>query len=115
MKKSSHFIGKVCTVITTQASRFFDEQQHANTFIGIVEEIDDFGVWVLQISGKKKSFFYHHSIIGIIEETVTTFSQEEVILLKKELEKTNSKLENKGDDLISLDSLKKVKKIANKE
>jgi hypothetical protein len=115
MKKLSYFIGKPCTILTRPASRMFEEEQHANVFVGIIEEVDEFGVWVLQLNGRKKSFFFHHSLVGIIEETITTFSPEEAVILKKELEKRLPVAENKPNDVISLESLKVLKKTANKE
>jgi hypothetical protein len=107
MSKLHYFKGKVCTVLTSPANRHFDDTQHANVFVGLVEEIDELGVWLIQLAEKKKSFFTHRSLVGIIEETVTVFNEDEAKEVRKQLE---ARIPPKdGQQLISVDSLKKLK------
>lgn len=115
MKRLSYFVGKPCTILTRTVSRLFDETQHANVFVGIIEEVDEYGIWLLQLNAQKKSFFFHHSVVGIIEETIKTFSQEEAVLVRKKLEENQFVPETKKDDVISMESLKVIKKTGNKE
>ncbi len=110
MSNLEYFKGKVCTILTAPANRhFLDESQYANTFVGLVEKVDEFGIWLVQLSTKKKSFFTLHQLVGIIEETVTFFdSEEEAQSVRKQLE---ARLPAKdGQQLISVDSLNKLKK-----
>lgn len=109
MSDLSYFKGKVCTILTSQANRHFvDETQYTNTFVGLVEKIDDFGIWVVQITTKKKSFFTLHALVGIIEETVRVFeTEEEAQQVRKQLE---TRLPPKdSQQLISVESLKKIR------
>lgn len=109
MSDLNYFKGKVCTILTSPTNRHFvDEAQYANTFLGLVDKVDNLGVWVIQLTTKKKSFFTHHSLVGIIEESVRIFdSEEEANALRKQLE---AKLPPKNSQqLISVDSLKKLK------
>lgn len=104
MNNFSHFQGKVCTILTSPCNRnFHDETQYTNTFVGIFEKSDDYGIWLIQLTTKRKTFFTYHSLVGIIEETVKFFDDEEAIQVKKQLE---SRQEEK---LISIDSIKKLK------
>jgi hypothetical protein len=107
MSKLDYFKGKVCTILTSPVNRFFDETQHANVFVGLVDEIDEYGIWIVQLTERKKSFFAHRSLVGIIEETVTLFNDEEAKEVRKQLE---TKLPPKNSEqLISVESLKKIR------
>lgn len=107
MKKLSYFKGKICTILTSPANRFFDDTQHANVFVGLVEDIDECGVWIIQPTERRKSFFTHRSLVGIIEETVKIFDEDEAKEVRKQLE---ARLPPKdGQQLISVESLKKLK------
>lgn len=108
MSKLNYFKGKICTILTAPANRLFDETQHVNVFVGLVEEIDEMGVWIVQLTEKKKSFFRLSAIVGIVEETVTFFSDEEAKEVKKQLEATLPPKD--GQKLISLESIKNIKK-----
>lgn len=109
MRQLQYFKGKVCTILTQPTNRFFDETQHVNTFVGIVDEIDDLGIWILRVSSATgKSFFTHGSIIGIIEESVKLFTDEEAREVKKSLEETRLPDKN-PQQLISVDNLKQLK------
>lgn len=108
MNKLNYFKGKVCTVLTAPANRFFDDTQHVNVFVGLVEDVDELGVWIVQLTEKKKSFFRLNAIVGIIEETVTFFNDEEVKEAMNKLEATLPTKDNQK--LISLESIKKVQK-----
>lgn len=111
MKKLLYFKGKICTVLTRPASIFFDQTQHVNVFVGLVDDVDDFGVWIIQLNTKRKSFFFAHSLVGIIEEVVTPVSDKEAQLIKKEVAK---KTEDAQTDLIQVDKLKLMRNAANK-
>lgn len=112
MKKLQYFVGKLCTILTRPASRFFDENQHINVFVGIVDSVDDFGVWLIQLNTKKKSFFFAHSLVGVIEETVSIVNDDEAKVIKKEVEK---RVEDSQTNLVQLDKLKLFKQTANKD
>jgi hypothetical protein len=76
-------------------------------FVGLVEDIDEMGVWIVQLSEKKKSFFTHRSLVGIIEETITVFNDAEAKEVRKQLEVTIP--QKNGQQLISLESVKKIR------
>jgi hypothetical protein len=76
MPNLKYFFGKVCTVFTVPINRdyhkenpkTYPQQLHAY-FMGVVESIDQHGIMLTQLDGKK-SFFYHGAIVGIAEEEV---------------------------------------------
>lgn len=86
--KLQYFVGKVCTILTPPTNRMFNDQQHANVFVGLVEEIDHLGVWIRQLTTGKTSFFAA-PIIGIVEETFKELTDEELAAAEKKL-KSNS-------------------------
>jgi hypothetical protein len=111
-KKLQYFKNKVCTILTGPTTRFFDETQHTNVFVGFVEEIDSDGVWIIQLSTNRKSFFPMNALIGIIEEVVTPLTEEESRLVRQQVEKRLP--EKAPQQLISVDSLKQLKRDTNK-
>ena len=68
MEKFNYFVGKICTIYTNPTNRQFDEQQFANSFMGRVESIDQFGVWILLLPEFKQKAFFPAPIVAIIEE-----------------------------------------------
>ena len=108
MSKLDYFKGKVCTIFTSPTTRFFDESQHANVFVGLVDDVDEVGVWLFQLSAKKKSFFSHRYLVGIVEETVQMFTDSEAREIRKQLESILPPKD--GKQLISVDDIKMLKK-----
>lgn len=107
MNRLQYFKGKVCTILTKPTARHLDVDQHTNIFVGIVDDVDELGVWLLQINTRKKSFFTAGSLVGIIEETVTTLSAEELKSVRSQME---TKLPERNSGVISVESLKNIKK-----
>lgn len=77
IKKIQYFEGKVCTIFTTPINRSFKDenpntfpQQSYHYFMGVVESIDNSGVWLQQLKTGLKSYFFLSQIIGIAEEQV---------------------------------------------
>ena len=85
LEKLKYFLGKVCTILTSPTSRSFDDMAHANCFVGIVEEIDELGIWIRQPNSDKMSFF--SAPLGIIEESYRLMTEEEASLITAEMEK----------------------------
>lgn len=65
-----YFIGKACTIFTSEINRQFTEEQSLMYFTGIVEAIDETGILVAQIGKPLKSYFLFNKIVGIAEEEV---------------------------------------------
>jgi len=114
MKNLQHFVGKICTILTRPTTRIFDETQHANTFVGLVEQVDDYGIWLLQLTTRKSSFFFAGTLVGILEETVTPLSEEDARKVQQELEKRALPQSGK-QELVSLGGIKKMANDAKKQ
>jgi hypothetical protein len=112
MKKLQYFVGKICTIITNQTARNYNDEQHANIFTGMVDEIDEMGVWVRVLPSMERKAFFPAPICGIIEEEVKiiTPEQEEEIraaYLKETVDPT-------PENLISIGSIRdKANKLRN--
>jgi hypothetical protein len=83
-----YFLGKVCTIFTTQINRDFRTENPQKYpmmvyqyFIGYVEAIDDTGVLIKQAATGLKTFLFLDHVVGIAEEEVEELKPEEVQIL----------------------------------
>lgn len=88
-EKLQYFIGKTCTILTGPTSQPYDDMTHANSFVGIVHEINELGVWISHPNSPKFSFFAA-PILGIIEEASRPMTEEEAEIFVKGLPKKHS-------------------------
>lgn len=116
MDKLQYFIGKICTIYTQPSNRIFTDQQHANSFCGVVSEVDEYGLWLEMLPDmKRKAFYTAHNLIGIVEEQVVPITDEQETEIKQAFAKEMASVQPpQQDDLISLDSIKNMAKNANK-
>lgn len=77
IKNLEYFIGKPCTIFTRSINRNFKEEnpntfpeQPHHYFVGIIENVDDFGVFVTQVLTGLKSYFFLTGIVAIAEESI---------------------------------------------
>lgn len=77
MEKLQYFVGKVCTIITYQTNRNYSDEQHANTFTGVVDEINGMGVWMRVVPAMTRKAFFPVPLCGIIEEEVIPITPEQ--------------------------------------
>lgn len=70
-KLKESFCGKVCTVLTkTIAKTNFQDQQFADFFTGIIDSIDEDGIFAKHHITKCMNFFPLQHVVGILEEQV---------------------------------------------
>ena len=65
-----YFKGKPCTISTVQINFRFKEEQMMDYFMGIVENIDENGIWILHPVTKCRSYVLFPHIVSISEEQV---------------------------------------------
>jgi len=65
-----YFIGKACTISTVEINFRFKEQQMMDYFMGIVESMDQLGVWIVHPITKCKSYIFFSRIVSISEEQI---------------------------------------------
>jgi hypothetical protein len=71
LKKLQEFIGQVCTIITTATCKNdFTDVQFPDFFLGIVESIDEDGVFSKHPVTKCVNFYSWPHIVGIFQEQV---------------------------------------------
>lgn len=64
------FLNKVCTILCHQTSYpFKDGIEYSEFFTGLIEDIDESGVWLRHLKVKTLAFFAF-PIVGIVEEQV---------------------------------------------
>lgn len=68
MKDLRYFKGKPCTISTVQVNFRFKEEQMMDYFMGIVEVIDDEGIWISHPVTKCMSYIFLKHIVSISEE-----------------------------------------------
>jgi hypothetical protein len=77
-KLQDEFVGKVCTVLTTGIAKpDLQDVQFAQFFTGMVDAIDEDGVWVRQMGRSGKNFFAMPYVVSISEEEVETLDPSE--------------------------------------
>lgn len=63
-----YFIGKACTILTTQINFNFKYEQMIEYFVGIVEDISPQGILLSHLQTKCKSFISMQYVVSITEE-----------------------------------------------
>lgn len=70
-KLKENFCGKICTVLTkTVAKTNFKDQQFADFFTGVIDSIDEDGIFSKHHITNCVSFFPLDHVVGILEEQV---------------------------------------------
>jgi hypothetical protein len=71
IKKLQEFIGQVCTILTsTTCKNNFTDVQFPDFFLGIIESIDEDGVFSKHPVTKCRNFYSWNHIVGIFQEQV---------------------------------------------
>lgn len=70
IKKMQQFVGKICTVLTVVGKHGFDDKQFANFFVGLVDSVDEDGVFITHPVTGAGSFFALPHVVGILSEYV---------------------------------------------
>lgn len=65
-----YFIGKACTISTIEINFRFKEEHMMDYFMGIVEKIDEHGIWIEHPLTKCKSFIVLSRMVSISEEQI---------------------------------------------
>lgn len=109
-KLQQKFQGKICTIMTHPiAKRDFNDAQFADFFTGVVDEIDDDGIFTTHALTACKNFYFFSQVIGIIEEQVLDQQNPEHIKIIEEV-KDNMKnpkktSETNEDQFINIEDL----------
>jgi hypothetical protein len=94
-KLQEQFVGKVCTVLTTGIAKGdFADHQFADFFTGIVENIDEDGVFTRHHVTGCKNFYTMQYIVGIIEEQVIDENNPEYQNIVEDIKKNPPKNPN---------------------
>ena len=85
--KLDYFKGKICTIFTNPINRDYQKENPKNFvsvmhvyFMGKVEQIDENGIWLTQISTNLKTFFRMSNVIGIAEEEIVKEEPKEEVV-----------------------------------
>jgi len=68
-KSLEFFVGKVCTIFVVPINRHFDEKTNIEYFLGIIQKIEELGIWYSHITNGKMNFVFMNHIVSIAEET----------------------------------------------
>jgi len=100
-KLQQKFVGRICTILTnTVAKKDFSDQQFADFFTGVIDEIDDDGVFTTHVLTGCKNFYFFSQIIGIVEEQVLDENNPEHA---KIIEKVKDKGQNSAKNIKTSD------------
>jgi hypothetical protein len=119
-KHLNYFRGKVCSLFTNPINRNFKEEnpktqleQNIMYFVGVVEDVDEYGIFFTQIQTGLKSYFFLNNLVAICEEEVLDPSNEKdakvintVKEKDKEIREMMSKYEsNETQGFLNIDQL----------
>lgn len=104
MDKLQYFVGKICTIITYQTTRLYSDEQHANTFTGMVDAVDGLGVWMKLLPHMTRRAFFSVPLCGIVEEEVIPVTPEQEKEIKEAYIKEHT--DPIPNDLISLGGIR---------
>ena len=90
-----NFVGKVCTILTTTIAKTnFQDTQFADFFTGIIESLDDDGIFAKHhITGCKNFYTWNH-VVGLLEEQVIEESNPKFKEIMEEVKKTPADQQN---------------------
>lgn len=98
-KLQSNFLGKICTILTKPiAKQDFSDHQFADFFTGVIDEIDDDGIFTTHTLTGCKNFYRMSEVIGIIEEQVLNDEDPKHQKIITELKEKQSKKDDKDND-----------------
>lgn len=104
-KLQESFNGKICTILTkTVAKTNFQDQQFADFFTGLVESIDEDGIFTRHHITNCLNFYPMEQIIGILEEQVILETDPSYKEIVQEIKQTQSAQTNDKQDLFKNDS-----------
>jgi hypothetical protein len=87
-KLQETFTGKVCTILTTTvAKNNFMDQQFSDFFTGIVESIDEDGIFAKHLMTGCKNYYTWPHVVGLLQEQVIPQNSPEYEGILKEVRK----------------------------
>lgn len=98
-KLQSNFLGKICTILTKPTAKpDFSDHQFADFFTGVIDEIDDDGIFTTHTLTGCKNFYKMSEIVGIIEEQVLDESDPRHQKIITEMKEKKEKQDNQDND-----------------
>lgn len=70
IEKLQYFVGKPCTIFTIEVNFRFKQEQMIDYFHGVIDSIDEHGVFLTHNIAKTKTFIALSYIVGITEEQI---------------------------------------------
>jgi len=87
-KLQEAFVGKVCTILTsTVAKSDFKDQQFSDFFTGIIETIDEDGIFAKHLMTGCRNYYTWPHVVGVLEEQVVEQTNPEYENILKEVKK----------------------------
>jgi hypothetical protein len=88
IKKLQQLTNKVCSVLTTSVAKGnFTDNQFADFFVGILDEINEDGVWLRHPMTNCLSFFSINHVVAVLEEQVIDQKDEKYEEILSEVKK----------------------------
>lgn len=84
-----NFVGKVCTILTTTIAKTnFHDTQFSDFFTGIIESLDDDGIFARHHMTGCKNFYTWNHVVGLLEEQVIEETNPKFQEIIEEIRKT---------------------------
>jgi hypothetical protein len=109
------FVGKVCTILTsTIAKTNFQDQQFADFFTGIIQSVDEDGVFAKHHITGCSNYYNWNYVVGILEEQVIEQDDPEYENIVQQITKKteNNIVSNDSSPFINPDIMSQIAKQA---
>lgn len=112
-KLQERFRGRICTVLTKSvAKNSFTDPQFSDFFTGVIDEIDEDGIFTTHALTGCKNFFRMEEVIGILEEQVVDESAPEygkiVSDISEQIKKQPKNEDTNTKSFINIDELSDI-------
>jgi len=108
-KMQSTFVGKICTILSRPIAKSdLSDQQFSDFFTGVVDEVDDDGIFTTHTITGCKNFYRMQDIVGVIEEQVLDEDNTEHKKIINDIKEKKEKIHNDetiDPSLINIDEL----------
>lgn len=112
-KLQERFRGKICTILTRSVAKSaFTDPQFSDFFTGVVDEVDEDGIFTTHTLTGCKNFFNMSDVVGIMEEQVvnegTPEYQKMVQDISEQMKKVPKNEDTNNASFINIDELSEI-------
>jgi hypothetical protein len=100
-KLQAQFVGKICTILTNPLAKTnFSDTQFSDFFTGVIDSLDEDGIFATHPVTACKNFYNLANVVGIIEEQVLYEDNPEHAEIIKQVKEKHMNSQNPQNPLV---------------